>query len=132
MSLQIVRGSRGCIGCLCPSSYDEVVLHSDMDDFHRRLVAGVAITATHASDILTVNRDKKHEILLEVISKDRKYRSEIMSARIVAYIISKENTTQQLSFADKQVDIIQDVSIPRTFLSNNRHSSTIAEYFSER
>ena len=28
-----------------------------MYDLHRRLVAGVAITATHASDILTVNRE---------------------------------------------------------------------------
>ena len=28
-----------------------------MDDFHRRLVAGIAVTATHASAILTVNRE---------------------------------------------------------------------------
>ena len=60
-----------------------------MDDFHRRLVAGVAVTATHVSAILTINRDKKREILLAVISKDRKYRSDRMEARIVADIISK-------------------------------------------
>ena len=42
-----------------------------MDDFHGRLVAGVAVTATHTSDILTVNRDKKREILLAVSSKYR-------------------------------------------------------------
>ena len=28
-----------------------------MDDFHRRLVAGVSVTATHASLILTENRE---------------------------------------------------------------------------
>ena len=71
-----------------------------MDDFHRRLVAGVAVTTTHSSAILTVNRDKKRGILLAVSSKDRKYRSDRMAKRIVAYIISKENKTQQVSFAD--------------------------------
>ena len=60
-----------------------------MDNFHTRLVAGVAVTATEASDILTVNRDKKREISLAVRSKDRKYRSDRMAARIVADIISK-------------------------------------------
>ena len=35
----------------------EVVVHAGMDDFHRRLVAGIAVTATHASAILTVNRE---------------------------------------------------------------------------
>ena len=58
-----------------------------MDNFHRRLVAGIAVTATHASNILTVNRDKKREILVAVSSKDRKYRDERMTARIVADII---------------------------------------------
>ena len=41
------------------SHSEEVVVHAGMDNFHRSLVAGVAITATHASSILTVNRDKK-------------------------------------------------------------------------
>ena len=72
----------------------EVVLHAGMDDFHRRLVFGVAVTATHASAILAINRDKKREILLAVSSKDRKYRAERMAAGIVADIISRENTTQ--------------------------------------
>ena len=114
------------------SHIKEVVVHAGMDNFHRRLITGVAVTTTHVSAILTVNRDKKHEILLAVSSKNRKYRSDRMAARIVAYIISKENTTQHLSFADEQVDIMQDVSIPRTFLSNIRHSSIIVEDFSER
>ena len=43
-----------------------------MNDFHRRLVAGVAVTATHASAILTVNRDNKRGILLVVSSEDKK------------------------------------------------------------
>ena len=60
-----------------------------MDDFHKRLVAGVAVTAKHASSILTVNRDKKREISLAVSSKDRKYRADRIAARIVADIISK-------------------------------------------
>ena len=65
-----------------------------MDDFHRPLVAGVAVTATHASDILTINRDKKREILLAVISKDSKYRADRMAAQIVADIYKKiDNTT---------------------------------------
>ena len=54
-----------------------------------------------------------------------------MSARIVADIISKENTTQQISFADEQVDTMKDVSVPQMFLSNNRHSSTTEEYLSK-
>ena len=28
-----------------------------MDNFQRRIVAGIAVTATHVSDILTVNRE---------------------------------------------------------------------------
>ena len=43
-----------------------------LDDFHRHLVAGVAVTATHASAILTINRDKKREMSLAVSSKYRK------------------------------------------------------------
>ena len=50
----------------------EVVVHAGIDDFHRRLVAGVSVTATHASAILTINREKKHEISLSVSSKDKK------------------------------------------------------------
>ena len=103
-----------------------------MEDFHRRLVASVYVTATRALDIFTVNRDKKREILLAVISKDRKYRAEIMAALIVTDILSKENTTQQVSFADEKVDIMQDVDMPQTFLSKNRHSSTSSEDLSER
>ena len=34
----------------------EVVVHSGMDEFHRFLVAGISVTATHASAILNVNR----------------------------------------------------------------------------
>ena len=135
----------------------EVVVHAGMNDFHRRLVASVAITAIHASAILTINRDKKREISLAVISKDkkreillavsskdrkreislsvsskdRKYRADRMAARIVADIISKEKTTQQVSFADEQVDTTKDVSIPRTFISENRHSSTTEEDLSK-
>ena len=50
----------------------EVVVHAGMDNFHRDLVTGVAVTATHVLDILTVNGYKKREILLAVISKDSK------------------------------------------------------------
>ena len=89
------------------SHSEEVVVHAGMNDFHRRLVAGLAVTATHVSDILTVNRDKKREILLAVSSKNRKYRADRMAARRVTDIISKEKTTQQVSFADKQVDTME-------------------------
>ena len=34
----------------------EVVFHAGTDDFHRLIVSGVAVTTTHASAILTVNR----------------------------------------------------------------------------
>ena len=98
-----------------------------MDDFHRCIVAGVAVTATHVSDILTVNREKKRGILLAVSSKDRKYRADRMAARIVADIISKKNTTQQVFFFNEKLDTMKDVSMPRTFLSKNRHSSTTEE-----
>ena len=67
----------------------EVVTLSGMDDFHRRLVYGVAVTAACVSARLTINRDKKREMLLLVINKDRKYRADGMSAQIVADIISK-------------------------------------------
>ena len=135
----------------------EVVVYAGMKYFYRRLIADVAITATHASAILNVNRDKKREISqaviskykkreisltvsskdrmceisLSVISKDSKYRSDRMESRIVADTISKEKTTQQVSFADEQVDTMKDVNIPRTFLSENRHSSTTEEDLSE-
>ena len=86
-----------------------------MNDFHRRLVASVAVTATHVSDVLTLNRDKRREISLAVSSKDkkreillsvsskdrkreislavsskyRKYRADRIASRIVADIVSK-------------------------------------------
>ena len=65
----------------------ELVAHAGMENFHKILVADVAVTATHASAILTVNRDKKHEISLSVRSKDRKYRYDRMAALIAADII---------------------------------------------
>ena len=39
------------------SQKEEVVVHAGMDDFHRRLVADIAVTATHASAIFNVNRE---------------------------------------------------------------------------
>ena len=72
-----------------------------MDDFHRRLVAGVAVTAARESVIFTANRDKKREISLAVISKDRINRADRMAAQIVSDITSEENTTQQAYFADE-------------------------------
>ena len=99
------------------SHSEEVVVHAGMEDFHRRLVAGVAVTGTHVSAILILNIYKKREIFLAVSSKDRKCRAFRMAARIVADIISKEKTTQQVSFADGKVDTMKYVSMPRTFLS---------------
>ena len=61
------------------SHSEEVVVHAGMDDFHRGLVACVAVTATRASAIFTVNIDKKREISLSVSSKDRKYRDDRMA-----------------------------------------------------
>ena len=113
------------------SHVKEEVVHAGMDDFHRPLVSDVAVTATHALSILTVNRDKKREISLAVSSKERKYRADRMAARIVADIISKERTKQQVSLADEQVYTMKDVSMPQTFLSKNRYSSTTAEDLSE-
>ena len=49
----------------------------------------------------------------------------------MAYIISNEKTTKQVSFSNEQVDTIQDVSMPRTFLSKNIYSSTTAEDLSK-
>ena len=71
------------------SHREELVVHAGMDDFHRRLVAGVSVTAERASAILTVNRYKKCKILLAVSSKERKYRSDRIASRILADIISK-------------------------------------------
>ena len=50
-----------------------------------------------------------------------------MEARIVADTISKEKTTQQVYFSNEQVDTMQDVSMPCTFLPKNRYSSTTEE-----
>ena len=69
-----------------------------MDEFRQGLVAGISVTATRVSDILTINRDKKREIFLVVSSKDSKYRYDRMAAQIVADIISKEKTTQQIGY----------------------------------
>ena len=46
----------------------EAVAHEGMEDFHRSLVAGVDVTATHVSAIFIVNRYKKREISLAVSS----------------------------------------------------------------
>ena len=103
-----------------------------MDNFHRRRVAGVAVTATRVSAILTENRYKKREVLLAVSSKNRKYRAVIMVSQIVSDNISREKTTQQVYFADEQVYTMQDFSMPQTFLSKNRHSSNTAGDFRKR
>ena len=79
----------------------ELVVHAGTEKFHRRLVAGVDVTAARASDILTINRDKKREILLGVSSKDRSDRADIMAAQIVSDFISREKRTKQVSFADE-------------------------------
>ena len=71
------------------SHVKEVIVHTGMENFHMRLVAGISVTATHTSAILTINRDKKREILLAVRIKNRQYISYRMAARIVAHIISK-------------------------------------------
>ena len=87
--------------CEFRSHSKDVVVHAGMDNFHRHIVSGVAVTATRASAILNVNRDKKRKILLAVSSKDRKYRSDRIESRIVEDIISKERKTQQVSFTDE-------------------------------
>ena len=56
------------------SNRKEVVFHACMENFHRRLVAGIAVTAARASSIFTINRDNNREILTEVIIKESKYR----------------------------------------------------------
>ena len=61
------RCTRGDFG----SHNKEVVVHTGMGDCHRHILADIAVTATHESYILTVNRDKKREILLAVISKEK-------------------------------------------------------------
>ena len=55
-----------------------------------------------------------------------------MAARIVTDIIPKENTTQQVYFANEQVDTMKNVSMPRTCLSENIHFSTTEEDLSDR
>ena len=109
-----------------------VVIHAGMDELYRRLVVGVDINAAHLSALLTVNRDKKREISLAVNSKDKSDRSDRISARIVSDIISKKKITKQVSFANEQVDTMQDVSMTQTFLSKNRHSSMTEEDLSKR
>ena len=69
---------------------------------------------------------------LAVSIKDREYISDRIASRIVADVTSKENTTQQVYFVNEQVDTIQDVSMPRMFLSKNIHSSTKEEDLSKR
>ena len=59
------------------SHIKEVVVHAGMDDL--RIVASVAVTAERASAILTVNRDKKREILITVSSNDRSDRANIIA-----------------------------------------------------
>ena len=83
------------------SHKEEVVVHAGMEKLHRCLVADIAVTATRVLAILTVNRDKKHEISLAVSSKDKTSRDDRMAAQIVSDITSEENTTQQAYFADE-------------------------------
>ena len=60
-----------------------------MDDFHKRLVAGVDSTTACVSAILNINRYKKREMLLGVRSKYMSDRADRMAARIVSDIISR-------------------------------------------
>ena len=75
-----------------------LITASDIPRFLYLFKVNIADTCVAVTAILTANIDKKREILLAVISKDRKYIAYRMVARIVADIISKEKTTQQCIF----------------------------------
>ena len=47
----------GDIICDFRSHSKEAVVHAGMDGFHKTLVAGVAVTTTHASTMLILNRE---------------------------------------------------------------------------
>ena len=55
-----------------------------------------------------------------------------MAEQIVADIISKGKKTQQVYFAGEDVDTMKEISMTRTFLSENRHSITTSEDLSNR
>ena len=55
-----------------------------------------------------------------------------MAAQIVSDITPKEKTIKQVYFSSEKVDIMQDVSMPRMFLSKNRHYNMTSEDLSER
>ena len=61
-----------------------------------RLVSGMDVTATHASAILTVNRDKKREILLAVISKYKK--------RVLSLAVSNKDRKREILLAVSSKD----------------------------
>ena len=85
----------------------ELFVNAGMEDFHRCLVAGIAITATNVSAILTVNRYKKREILLAVISKDKKrkilksVRSKDKKREILLAVNSKDRKTEVTEWQHK-------------------------------
>ena len=94
-----------------------------MYDLHRRLVAGVAITATHASAILTINR----EVLIHVCM-NKFHRRLVAGVSVTATHVSPILTINR----DKKREILLAVSSKyRKYIAGRMESRIVADIISK-
>ena len=110
---------------------EEVIVH-DMDGFNRRILSSVRVTGESALRDNLLEKKRKREVAATVRGIDMidHKRAATMAARIVADIMSEK--PKSLGNEGAQEETVQDIELPKTFLSTNRHSSTTAEDLSER
>jgi hypothetical protein len=114
-----------------------------MDNFNRRMISNVRVTEEGALRGHILKRKRKQEIASAATAVDKVDRIRIQSAldssekeaaRIVSSIVSPGSDTDRVVDPNlsEQVDVLQDVRLPRMFLLLERHSSTTPEDLSER
>ena len=112
---------------------EEVITH-DIEEFHHRLLSSVRVTKNSAlkSNILEKKRKCEVAASMSEVKRIDYEKAKIMASRIVSDIMSDNKEEKSGPLIEIEEEPIQDIDLPKTFLSANRHSSTTTEYLSER
>ena len=106
-----------------------------MDYFHQRLLSSVRITEENALKGSLIEKKRKREVAASIreVNQIDYEKAKTMAARIVSDIFSNNKEIERNKpSTETWDDVIQEINMPQTFLSENRHSSTTPEDLSER
>ena len=112
---------------------EEVITH-DIEEFHHRLLSSVRVIKESALKSNILKKKRKREVAAS-ISKVKRIdyeKAKTMATRIVSNIMSDDKEEKSGPRIEIEEEPIQDIELPKTFLSANRHSSTKTEDLSER